>query len=67
MRSSEKEFTIFTLPNAPCLPPKILHKDRIRFSWDDCNTQGKSETGYVKFCGLKQGVLWSLSKFASCM
>ena len=31
MRSSEKEFTIFTLPNAPYLPPKILHKDRIRF------------------------------------
>ena len=48
-------------------PPKFCIKIVFDFSWDDCNTQGKSETGYVKFCGLKQGVLWSLSKFASCM
>ena len=64
--------------NAPCLPPALKNKNCIsivfNFSWDDCDTQVKSETmhGYVKFwwvnkvhCGLCENADWNVTWFSA--
>ena len=49
--------------NAPYLPPKILHKYCLifSFSWDGCNTQHKRKTKVMQnFFRGKQGELWEV-------